>query len=92
MRGRGGKRKLTSEQEAQLVALYTDSRVPVDALANTFGVSRRTVYNVVARASADESAPETSNVCGGLATGRPIDSDSTPEAAGSGAPTKETTL
>lgn len=60
MRGRGGKRKLSPEQDAELLRLYAVTKVPVGLLAAQFGISRRTVYNVIDRSTKNPPAPETS--------------------------------
>lgn len=61
MRGRGGKRKLSPAQEVEMLRLYTVTRVPVDLLASQFGVSRRTVYNAIDRATKNPPAPLSSD-------------------------------
>jgi predicted DNA-binding protein YlxM (UPF0122 family) len=66
MRGRGGKRALTAEQEAEVIELYTESNVPVSEIASAYEVCRKTIYNVLARArtTRKEKAPDSSTVAG----------------------------
>lgn len=42
-----------------MLRLYTVTKVPVDLIAAQFGVSRRTVYNAIDRATKNPPAPDT---------------------------------
>jgi hypothetical protein len=49
----GGARKLRSEdRDRSILELQRESRLPVGAIAKRFGISRRTVFRVLARARA----------------------------------------
>jgi hypothetical protein len=47
----GGARKLVSdERDQRIVRLQREEQLPVDTIARRFGISRRTVFRVLARA------------------------------------------
>jgi DNA invertase Pin-like site-specific DNA recombinase len=45
-RKKGAKRKLSKEQEQALLAALKMEEVPVGRLAEIYGISRQTVYNI----------------------------------------------
>jgi hypothetical protein len=52
----GGARKLVSdERDLRIVHLHREEELPVDLIARQFGLSRRTVFRVLARSKAQAS-------------------------------------
>lgn len=56
MRSRGPKRKLTPKKREQLLKFYRDRPdMPVPDVARRFGVSKSTVYNLIAESQREEN-------------------------------------